>query len=249
MGVVQPHQIGDAGGRAERAAGAGGVEAILVMAGRDRFGQLAANLDADMVGSGEIRARACLPFGHRQRRRQHRRGGVHQQPVYAVGGNGQLRVVEIMGVHGNGVGEGGKPRGQAQLRAQHRAVGFGETEIGKIGVDDMPTLRRRACQCQTEPVQDGFAPEFHHVCRNIARADGGDEVGDMMCQRRKSGGGVGHGGRSGRSGVLGIGLCQQALAAYQLVHAHARRRQFRVAQPQCVHDAAMLGIGTDHGAR
>ena len=75
------------------------------MARHDRLGHLALDLDADVVGEHQIRAAAPVALGERQHRRQRGRGRMREQSVDAVLRDRELRVVEVVGVDRDAVGE------------------------------------------------------------------------------------------------------------------------------------------------
>ena len=92
---VEAQQLRGRGHRAERADGAGGVEALLVVVGMDRLGDLALDLEAGQEGFEELPPVTPLPLADRQRRGQRRHRRMRQQPEDAVGARRQLRVVPV----------------------------------------------------------------------------------------------------------------------------------------------------------
>src|SRR5437016_7972327 len=79
------------------------MKSILIMAGRDGLGDLAFDLNAQMVRKHEFFAGDRSAFSHRKDGWQHRHGWVHQQAIYAIFGGGKLCVVEIIRMNGNTV--------------------------------------------------------------------------------------------------------------------------------------------------
>ena len=96
---------------ADRTAGRGAVEAVLIVTRHDRLGHLAFDLDADLIRGHQVATAFVIPLGERQRRRQRRRRRMREQAVDAILGNGELSVVEVVGVDGNPVGERGEAGG------------------------------------------------------------------------------------------------------------------------------------------
>ena len=68
----------------DRAARPGAVKAVLVVARRDRLGDLALDLDADVIGRHQIASGDGARFAQRQRGRKDRRGRMRQQAIHPV---------------------------------------------------------------------------------------------------------------------------------------------------------------------
>ena len=105
---IQAAQFCAGGGAAKRAAGARGVKAVIVMARRNGFGDLAFHFHAHVVGQNEILAAAISNFSQRESGRQRWNRRMCEQSVHAIFCGGELRVVKIVGVNGNAIGEGGE---------------------------------------------------------------------------------------------------------------------------------------------
>ena len=115
---VQPAQFCAGGGAAEGADGSGGVEAVVVVPGRDGLGDLAFDFDAHVIGREQVLPGAASRFAERERRRKHGDGGMREQSVDAIFGDGELRVVVIVGVDEDAVGEGGEARRRLSARSR-----------------------------------------------------------------------------------------------------------------------------------
>ena len=108
--AIEAEELRGARGGADRAAGRGAVEALLVMARQDRLGHLAFDFDADLIRGHQVAAAPPVALGERQHRRQRRRGGMRQQAIDAILRHRELRVVVIVGVDRDPVGERCKTR-------------------------------------------------------------------------------------------------------------------------------------------
>jgi hypothetical protein len=140
--------------RADRAAGGRAVEAVLVMARRDRLGDLALDFHADLVGQHEVRTAAPVALRDRERGRQRGRRGMGEQPVDAVLRHGELRVVEVVGVDREAVGERGEARRQAQAAADHgAALSAAMPERLEVAARDVAALRGGAGEREPDAVE------------------------------------------------------------------------------------------------
>ncbi len=166
---VETHQPSAGGGRSERPAGGGRMEAGLVVARRDRLGDLALDFNAQMIGQHEILARGFEQFRHRECRRQGRSRRMRQQTIDAVLGDGELRVVVIVGVDADTVGECSKARRNLAAAADDGRSAVGKTEIVEMATDQFAALGNRTGKSQTEAVKYRFLAEFHDFCRKCPR--------------------------------------------------------------------------------
>jgi hypothetical protein len=182
--AVEAKQLRCRGGRADRAAGRGAVEAVLVVARHDRLGDLALDLHADLVGEQQVRAAAPVALGERQRRRQGGSGGMGEQAVDAVLRDRELRVVVVVGMHGEAVGEGGEARGQPHVAADHRAsLVAGDPESLEVAPRDMAALRGGAGERETDAVEHRALAEVGHVLRDVGVLRVDDEGGGVVSER------------------------------------------------------------------
>jgi hypothetical protein len=129
---------------ADRAARRGAVETVLIVARHDRLGHFAFDLDADLIRGHQIAAALSLAFGERQRGWQRRGRRMREQPIDAILGNGELRVVVVVGVDRNAVGEGREAGRQAHIASNHRAAHFGSpasnAQRGKVAAGNVAGL-------------------------------------------------------------------------------------------------------------
>ena len=167
----RPSSFAARGRRADRAAGRGAVEAVLVVARQDRLGHLALDLHADLVGEHEIRAAAPVALGERQRGRQRGRGRMREQAVDAILRHGELRVVVVVGVDREAVGERGEARGQRASRCRSRCEPRSEAMPRRfeVAVRDLAALGGRAGEREAEAVEHRALAEVRHVARDVAR--------------------------------------------------------------------------------
>ena len=118
---VEAHQLRGRRRRREGAAGRGGVEAGLVVARVDRLGDLALDLDAEMVGEHDVAAVGARRLADGERGRQRRRGRMRQEAVDAVRRDGELGVVIVVGMDADAVGEGGEARRDLEAGCRSRS--------------------------------------------------------------------------------------------------------------------------------
>ena len=156
---VEAHQLGGSGGGREGAAGGGGVEAGLVVARGDRLGDLALDLDAEVIGEHEVPPGGFTQLGDGEGRRQRRRGRMGEQAIDAVLGHRELGVVIVVGVDADAVGEGGEARRHLAAAADDRGGALGQAEIVEVLAHQLAALGDRARQRQAEAVEDGLLAE------------------------------------------------------------------------------------------
>ncbi len=181
--AIESEQPGGACRGADRTAGRGAVEALLIVARHDRLGHLAFDLDADLIRGHQITAAPTIPLGERQRGRQRRRRRMGEQAVDAILGNGELRVVVVIGVDRNAVGECREARGKPQFASDHGAAALGcDAQRGKIAPGDATGLRRGAGQRQADAIEHRTLAEMGHVGRYVLPVRGDNEAGDVVGQ-------------------------------------------------------------------
>ena len=162
--AIEAEQLRGARGGADRTAGRGAVEAVLIVARHDRLGDLAFDLDADLIRGHQVAAAASVSLGERQRRRQRRCGRMREQAVDAILGHGELRVVVVVGVDGNPVGERREARGQTQVAADHGAAAVGgDAQRRKIAPRNVTRLRRGAGEREADAVEHRTLAKVGHV--------------------------------------------------------------------------------------
>ena len=84
------------------------MKSVLVVSGRDCFGDFAFHFNAQMVSKHELFGRNVFPFSEREDCGKNGDGRVDQKPIDAILRSGELGVVKIIRVNGNTVNEGGK---------------------------------------------------------------------------------------------------------------------------------------------
>ncbi len=120
-----------------------------------------------------------------------------EQAVDAIFRDGQLRVVIVVGMNRDAVGERREACRQAQIAADDRRSGLsGDTQRVEVTANDVRGLRSRTGQRQAETVEYRSLAQTHHVAGNIARPGADDKVGDVGGQRSIDG--------DGRAGILGL---------------------------------------------
>ena len=67
-----------------------------------------------------------------------------QQAVNAIGGDGQLGIVVVIGVNADPIREGGKSRRNLAARADYRRSTRHEPEFIEMAADEIAALRARA---------------------------------------------------------------------------------------------------------
>ncbi len=168
---------------ADRAAGRGAVEPVLVVARQDGFGNLAFDFDADLIRRHEIAAALPVPLGERQRRRQRRCRRMREQPVHAILGDGELSVVVVVGMDRDAVGERREARGQAHVTSDHgAAVVACNAQCGEVAAGDVTGLRGGARECQADAVEHRTLAEMGDVGRDILCARSNHEAGNVIGQ-------------------------------------------------------------------
>src|ERR1700682_340616 len=85
-----------------------------------------------MISEHQILAGHVAAFSERKQRRKNGDGGVDEEPVYAVLGNSELGVVEIIGVNRNTVHKGREARGSLPCCANDGGLTVTDTYIFQI---------------------------------------------------------------------------------------------------------------------
>ena len=176
---IKAAQLGAGRRAAKRAAGAGGMKSVIVVAGIDRFGDFGLDFHAKVIRQHEILAGALgeLADGEGGSERSDARMG--QQAVDAILGHGKLRIVEIVGVNGNAIRKGGKPRRRLHARADNGGLAAYSKPL-QVLVDEGRHHRCRARQRQSKAVQNGLAAQFQDVSRNVGVFRIHDEFRDIF---------------------------------------------------------------------
>ncbi len=175
---VEPEHAGRAGRRGNCADRCGRMEAVVVVPGVDGLRQLGFRLDGKLVGGEHVQARAIVALAQRQHRRQRRGGGVREQAVDPVFGNGELRVVVIIGVDGDAVRERGEAR-----RHFHGGTDDGRALVGRnaerleIGAHDAAGFRGIAGKREPQGIEYRALAESHDIGGDV----GGVRVRHEFC--------------------------------------------------------------------
>ena len=105
---------------------------------------------------------------------------MREQSVNAVLGDGELRVVVIVGVDRHAVRKCRETRRQTRIAADDGAARIrGDAQRIEVAADDPAGLRSGARQRQAKPVEDRALAEMRNVGGNVTRAGRDDEVGDI----------------------------------------------------------------------
>jgi hypothetical protein len=158
------------------------VEPVLIVPWQDRFGHLAFDFDADLIGRHHVAAGKPVALGKRQHRRQCGRRRMREQAVHPILQDGELRIVVIVGVDRHTVGERREARRHRRaVAADDRASPAGprQAERTKISMNDMAGFRRRAGERQPDAVEHRALPEMSDIGRNIFRLGVDDEIRDV----------------------------------------------------------------------
>ena len=98
------------------------MEAVLIVARRDRLRHFRFDLEADVVGQQQIFTRGVLGFRNRERGRQARCRRMRQQAIDAILRNRELRIVVVIRMHADAVRESCKTLRHMLRRADHGRV-------------------------------------------------------------------------------------------------------------------------------
>ena len=93
-----------------------------------------------------------------------------QQAVDAVLGDRQLRVVIVVGMDADAVGEGGEARRHLAAAADDGGAALAEAEIVEMLANQFAALGDRAGQRQAEAVEDGLLAKLDHLRGKILDA-------------------------------------------------------------------------------
>src|SRR2546430_9018683 len=96
---VKADELSARHGRAQRATSAGRMKAVFIMTRRNRLCDFALHFDAEMIGKHEVASGCSLPFRKCQNHGQNGCSGMNKQAIDAIGRNGQLCVIEIIGMN------------------------------------------------------------------------------------------------------------------------------------------------------
>ena len=160
------------------------MKSILIMAGRNGFGDLAFDLDPQMVRKHEFFTGDRSAFGHRKDGGQHRHGWVHQQSVYAIFSGGKLRVVEIICVNGYAVYKRGETGRGFYGRADDRGFSVADAKLPKVLPANRSGLCARSRQRQTQAIKDGLLAKLDDAFGDILIPCCSNEFADILCQAR-----------------------------------------------------------------
>jgi len=109
---------------------------------------------------------------------------VREQPVDAVLGDRELRVVVIVGVDRHAVREGGEARRHLEPTADHGAAfGRGAAERAQVAAHDVAGPGDRAREREPDAVEDRALAQMRHLRGNVGGAGAGDEIGDVRGER------------------------------------------------------------------
>src|SRR5207244_2012900 len=130
----------------EGSACARGMKSILIVAGRDRFRDLAFHLHAQVVGEHEFLARNISLGGKCQDRGKYGHGRMDQQAVYAVLRGRELRVVKIIGMNRNSIHECGEAWRGFERRSRDGGLSSAYSHILQILAAYGSGFSSRSCQ-------------------------------------------------------------------------------------------------------
>ena len=176
LSAIETQQLGRGDRRAERANGAGRVEALHVVAGTDGLGDLALDLEAREKRLEERPAGRMLPLTNGQRcdHRRHRR--VRQQSEDTVGTGRQLRVVPVQRMAARPV-EQRRRGGTApeRLRAERGGLRL-RVNCLDVAAQDTAGVLRRSGQHDAESVDDASLRDLDGLRRKILPAGPANEI-------------------------------------------------------------------------
>ena len=132
---IEAAQLGTRHCPSKNSTGAGGVETVLVVAGRNRFRDFGFDLHAEVVSKHKVFSALASGFGQSESGRQHGNRRMNQKPVNAVLGRRELRVVEIIDVNRHTIRQCGKPKRQLERCADHRTAASRAGELVSIALD------------------------------------------------------------------------------------------------------------------
>ena len=95
--------------------------------------------------------------------------GMRQQAIDAVGGNGELGVVVIVGMDADAIGEGGKARRNLAAGADHRRRARAKVQDRRDGAAPAHRWRDRPGKSQAETIENRFLPS---ATTSSGRSDG-----------------------------------------------------------------------------
>ena len=76
----------------------------------------------------------------------------------------ELRIVKVVHVDGDTIGEGGEARGKPYRGSQHRRPSvLGKTEGFHVLLNESPGFSSRTAEGQSQTVQNGFLAEFERL--------------------------------------------------------------------------------------
>src|SRR5216683_4690861 len=108
--MFKPKQLGAGRCRSEWSACSCGMKSVLIMARRNRFGNLAFHLDSQMIRQHQFPAGNTSLLSEREDGGKYRHGWVDEKPIDTVLGHCKLRVIEIIRVNRNAIHKGSKAR-------------------------------------------------------------------------------------------------------------------------------------------
>ena len=117
---VQAHEFAGRTGAGEGATGGRRVKTSLIVARVNGLRDLALNLHTELIGQKDICTRCIQSLALGNGRWQSGRGGVSQQTIDTVFGDGELCVVIVVCVNANAVGEGCESGGGLDVGSEHR---------------------------------------------------------------------------------------------------------------------------------
>ena len=108
---------------------------------------------------------------------------MRQEPVHPVPGDGELRVVVIVGVYRDAVRKRGEAGRQFHAGADDGAAALAAAaERFQIGAHDTTGFGCVACKRETDPVEYGALAQMHDLGRYAPRPCIHDEAGDVLGQ-------------------------------------------------------------------
>ncbi len=149
------------------------------MPGRNGLGDLALDFNAHVIGREQVLPGAASRLTQRECRRKHGDGGMREQSVDAILGDGELGVVVIVGVDEVAVGEGGESRREFLRGADHRALARARSKRLNVFLHERRERRDRSGERQAEAVEDRLLAQRHHVIGNVFVTRVDDEFRDV----------------------------------------------------------------------
>src|SRR5258708_20086696 len=156
------------------------MKTLVVMTGRNRFGNFAFNFHADVVREHEIFSRSLSQLRDREGWREYSNRRLREETVNAILCRGKLRIVEIVSVNRDSVGKCREPRVRLHPSADDAGLHIAQAKRLHVLTHERRHRGTGTRKRQSKTVQNGLLAQIDYVSRNVLIPRVDDEFRNVL---------------------------------------------------------------------